>query len=330
MKMKPKGCLETRRDVSRELNSTSEVKAMRSRRNFLTTVVAGLGASALRPTGALAADRAEIKTVLNGPVGLQLWSLRKYLPKDLPGTLAKVRAMGFREVEAFGDLLRGQGAGLWDHTLPEFRAALDKAGLRCQSTHMGLENLNGDLPAALAQAKAIGAKHVVCPWIPHEKGFTRDDALKTGAAFNRFGKAAKEAGLSFGYHPHGYEFVPSPEGTLFDTLLGATDASLVEFQVDVFHAYHAGADPTRLIEKLKGRVRSLHLKDQKKGFPVQPGSDGAPPEADVPVGTGQVDFPAVLRAAVKAGVSLYYVEDESSDPLGHIPPSVAFLESFKL
>lgn len=294
---------------------------MRSRRNFLTTVVAGLGASALRPTAALVADHAAIKTVLNGPVGLQLWSLREYLPKDLPGTLAKVRAMGFREVE---------GAGLWGHSLPEFRAALDKAGLRCQSTHMGLENLNGDLPAAMAQAKAIGAKHVVCPWIPHEKGFKRDDALRTGAAFNRFGRAAKEAGLTFGYHPHGYEFVPSPEGTLFDTLLGATDASLVEFQVDVFHSYHAGADPTKLIQKLSGRVRSLHLKDEKKGFPVEPGKDGAPPEADVPVGTGQVDFPAVLRAAVKAGVSLYYVEDESTDPLGHIPQSVAFLEAFKL
>jgi sugar phosphate isomerase/epimerase len=294
---------------------------MRSRRGFLSSVAAGLGASALRPTWALAADRAEIRTVLNGPVGLQLWSLREYLPKDLPGTLAKVRAMGFHEVE---------GAGLWGHALADFRAALDKAGLRCQSAHMGLENLNGDLPAALAQVKAIGAKHVVCPWIPHEKGFTRDDALKAGATFNRFGKAAKEAGLTFGYHPHGYEFVPSPEGTLFDTLLGATEASLVEFQVDVFHAYHAGADPAKLIEKLAGRVRSLHLKDQKQGFPVEPGSDGAPAEADVPVGTGQVDFPAVLRAAIKAGVSLYYVEDESSDPLGHIPRSVAFLEAFKL
>ena len=77
---------------------------MTSRRTFLTTTAAGLGASALRPSWALAADRAEIKTALNGPVGLQLWSLREYLPKDLPGTLAKVRGMGFRDVE---------GAGLW-------------------------------------------------------------------------------------------------------------------------------------------------------------------------------------------------------------------------
>jgi sugar phosphate isomerase/epimerase len=104
----------------------------------------------------------------------------------------------------------------------------------------------------------------------------------------------------------------------------------VEFQVDTFHAHHGGADPARLIETHKGRVRSLHLKDQKKGFPVEAGMGTAPAEADVPLGTGQIDFPAILRAAVKAGVSLYFVEDESTDPLAHIPRSVSFLEGLKL
>ena len=294
---------------------------MRSRRDFLTSVAAGLGASVLRPANVPAAGRPEIKAALNGPVGLQLWSLREYLPKDLPGTLAKVRALGFREVE---------GAGLWGHTLADFRTALDKAGLRCQSAHMGMERLRDDLSGALAEAKALGASHVVCPWITHDKTFTRDDALKAAEAFNRYGKAARDAGLRFGYHCHGYEAVPSPEGTLFDTLAGAADASLVAFQIDTFHAYHGGADPARLIEKYAGRVRSLHLKDLKKGFPVEQGKGTAPAEADVPVGTGQIDFPAVLRAAVKASVSFYYVEDESTDPLGHLPQSVAFLEGLKL
>jgi sugar phosphate isomerase/epimerase len=154
--------------------------------------------------------------------------------------------------------------------------------------------------------------------------------VKTAEAFNRFGKAARDAGLRFGYHCHGYEFVPSSEGTLFDTLAGATDAANVEFQIDVFHAFLGGADPVRLIEKYKGRVTTLHLKDLKKGFPVKAGTDLAPAEADVPVGTGQVDMPAVLRAAVKAGVATYYLEDESADPLAHIPQSIGYLESFKL
>ena len=294
---------------------------MQSRRDFLARMTAGLGAAALRPSVGWTADKVEIRTALKGTVGLQLWSLREYLPKDLPGTLAKVRAMGFREVE---------GAGLWGHSAAALRSAMDKAGLRCPSAHMGMERLRDDLSGALAEAKALGASHVVCPWIPHDKTFTRDDALKAAEAFNGFGKAARAAGLSFGYHCHGYEFVPSTEGTLFDTLAGAADASLVEFQIDTFHAHHGGGDPAGLIERHKGRVRSLHLKDQRKGFPVQAGKGTAPPEADVPVGTGQVDFPAVLRAAVKAGVSFYFVEDESPDPLAHIPQSVAYLEGFKL
>jgi sugar phosphate isomerase/epimerase len=295
---------------------------MRTRRDFLTAMAAGLGASALRPASAGAAARPEIRTALSGPVGLQLWSLRESLPKDLPGTLAKVRGMGFVQVE---------GAGLWGQPLATFRAALDKAGLRCTSAHMDLERLQADPAGALAEVKALGATDVVCPWIPHDdKGFTRDDALKAAEAFNRVGKAAKDAGLAFGYHCHGYEMVPATEGTLFDTLAGATDASLVSFQIDTFHAYHAGADPVQLINRYKGRVRSLHLKDEKKGFPRETGSAGATADADVPVGSGQIDFPAVFRAAAKAGVGQYYVEDESADPLAHIPQTVAFLEGVKL
>ena len=233
----------------------NEVKAMSSRREFLSTLAVGLTASAMRPAWALAADAPEIKSSLNAPIGLQLYSLREYGPKDLPGTLAKVRAMGFRDVES---------AGLWNHTLPEFRSALDAAG------------------------------------------------------------------LTFGYHCHGYEFIPSAEGTLFDTFAGLADPKLVSFQVDVFHAYHGGADPAQLIEKHKGRVKSLHLKDLKKGVVVKAGTATAEADVDVPVGSGQIDYPAVLRAAKKAGVSMYYVEDESKDPLGHVPQSLAYLSSVKV
>ena len=291
---------------------------MHSRRQFLTTVAAGLGASAIAPEWGLAQD--EIKTNLNGPVGLQLWSLRDSLPKDLRGVLMKVRGMGFREVE---------GAGLWKHTATEMRAALDAAGLRCQSAHMQFDRLRDDPAAAFAEAKAVGATWVVCPWIPHDKGFDRDLTLKTAEAFNKIATAAEAQGLRFGYHCHGYEFVPAPEGTLFETLAGATDPKRVMFQMDVFHAFHGGADPARLIERYSGRVVSLHLKDLKKGAPVKAGTATATPDVDVPVGTGQIDMPAVLRAAMKAGVSIYYVEDESADPWGNIPKSVAYLKSFK-
>ncbi len=196
---------------------------------------------------------------------------------------------------------------------------------------MNFERLRDDAAAAFAEVKAVGAGWVVCPWIPHDRaGFTREDALKAAEAFNRFGKAAQDAGLRFGYHCHGYEFIPSTEGTLFDTLAGATDKAQVAFQIDVFHAYRGGADPGQLIEKHGGRVTSLHLKDIKKGVPVEAGSPGASADADVPVGTGQVDYPAVLRAAKKAGTSMYFLEDESTDPFGHIPQSLAYLTGIRL
>ena len=294
---------------------------MRSRRDFLTIVAAGVGASALRPAWALAADRGEIKTALNGPVGLQLWSVREQLKTDVPGTLAKVHAMGFRKVES---------AGLWGQTLKDFRAALDKAGLVCPSSHMGIERLRDDLPGALAEAKALGATGVVCPWVRNGETFTREDALKVAASFNTIGKAAKDAGLRFAYHCHGYDMAPSTEGTLFDTIAANTDAALVDFQIDTFHAYHGGGKPAELITKYKGRVRSLHLKDMKKGLAVEVGKGTAPPEYDVPVGSGQIDFPTVLKAAMAAGVTQYYIEDESTDPLGHIPQSVAFVEKLKV
>jgi sugar phosphate isomerase/epimerase len=292
---------------------------MQSRREFLSTVAVGLGASAVRPAWAVSQD--EIKTALNGPVGLQLWSLREYLPKDLKGVLTKVRAMGFREVE---------GAGLWHHTVADMRGALDAAGLRCQSAHMGFERLRDDLKGAFAEVQAVGATWVVCPWIPHDdKAFTRDDALKAADAFNGFGKAAADAGLRFGYHCHGYDFVPSTEGTLFDTLAGNTDPERVAFQIDVFHAYDGGADPAKLIDRYKARVASLHLKDLKKGVQVKVGTATAPAEEDVPVGTGQIDMAAVLQAAKQAGTKLYYIEDESPDPWGHIPQSVEYLKKIR-
>jgi hypothetical protein len=138
---------------------------------------------------------------------------------------------------------------------------------------------------------------VVCPWVDPGKPWTRDDALKTAAAFNRFGKAAQAADLRFAYHCHGYEFLPSPEGTLFDTLAQQTDPAAVTFQMDVFHALLAGTDPVALIARYGSRVSSLHLKDLKKGFPVRVGTATAPAEADVPLGTGEVDIAGVLRVA---------------------------------
>jgi sugar phosphate isomerase/epimerase len=292
---------------------------MYSRREFITTVSTGIGTAALAGGRAMAAEPT-IKTPIKGIVGLQLWSLRESLPKDLPGTLARIRAMGFEQVE---------GAGLWGHTVQDLRAALDKAGLRCPSAHMGDDRLRTDMAGAFAEARAMGASWIVCPWISHGQTFTRDDAMKAAELFNRVGKAARGEGLHFGYHTHGYEFVPSPDGTLFDTLVKNTDADTVAFQIDLLHTYHGGGDPVAIINAQGKRVASLHLKDLKKGVPVKAGAAGAEPDDEVPVGSGAIDMSAVLRAAAKAGTTYYFIEDESPDPLGNIPRSIKYLEAVR-
>jgi sugar phosphate isomerase/epimerase len=295
---------------------------MSSRRRFLGTLAAGLGASAFRPSGASAATTPEAKSPLGGPIGVQLWSLKAYLPKDAPGTLARLRGLGIREVE---------GAGLAGMPIDAFRAALDKADLVCHSAHMDFERIRTDAPGALKEAKALGVKYLVCPWIPHEGTvLTREVALKAIDVFNAIGKAAKAEGVRFCYHAHGYEFVPSTEGTLFDTIAKQTDPALVSFEIDLFWAKAGGVDPAKLVASLSGRVPLLHIKDMKKGLALPPASSGAPEDSDVAAGTGQLDFPAILRAARKSGTEIYYIEDESTKPWDQIPESIKYLTSLKL
>ncbi len=290
---------------------------MPSRRDMLRMLAASVAASSIASLRA-----AEIKTALGGAIGLQLWSLRKSLPGDLAGTLAKIKAMGFDVVE---------GAGLWKHTVAELRAALDAAGLKCHSAPIPFERLEKDREGAFAEAKAMGASWVVCPWIPHQDdAFTHDDTMKAAELFNAVGKPAAAADLHFAYHCHGYEFFPAGKIDLFDELVANTDPKTVSLQIDVFHALLGGAEPASLIIRHRTRVTSLHLKDLKKGFPIKTGTAIAPAEADVPLGTGQVNMPEVLREAKKAGVTQFYIEDESDDPLGHIPQSVKYLEGLKL
>jgi sugar phosphate isomerase/epimerase len=293
---------------------------MPSRRSFLTTMAAGLGTAALRP-GFIHAAAPEVKTALGAPVGLQLYSLRVDLPKNVAGTLARVRELGIVEVES---------AGLAGLDAAGFRAALDKAGLRCQGAHIGLERLEQDAAGAFKEAKALGARHVTTAWIPHEKGkFSREVVMKTAEAFNRFGKEAKAEGLRYSYHCHGYEFVPSPEGTLFDTLAKNTDPALLGFEIDVFWAKAGGADPAALIAAHPGRVPLLHVKDMEKGLSYPAGTSGAPDDTNVAVGSGQIDWPAVFRAAQASRTEIYYLEDESKRVWDQLPKSLEYLKNLK-
>ena len=295
---------------------------MPTRRSILTSLAAGAGFAAVRPAFGVTPLPPEVKTALNGPVGLQLWSLRADLPKDVPGTLSRLRGLGLRHVEA-----AGLPNGL---TAEAFRKALDSANLVCRSAHMPFERLRDDAAGAVKEAKALGCTFVVCPWIPHDKaGFAADDAAKAADVFNKASRAAKAEGLRLGYHAHGYEFLPGAGGTLFDALVKNTDPA-VGIEVDIFWAKAGGVDPAKLIASLPGRVPLIHIKDMKKGLALPAGSSGAPEDSDVAAGQGQLDLPGIFRAAIKSGVELYYIEDESTKPWEQIPVTLKYLSSLKL
>ena len=257
-----------------------------------------------------------------GTAGLQLYSLRESFKTDVPGTLDKVKALGFTEVET---------AGTYGLGPEKFGVLLKERGLVPVSAHFQYEALTKDVAATIKEAQALGVKYAMCPWIPHEIGsFGEADARRAAADFNKWGAVFKEAGITFGYHPHGYEFRPVGDGgTLFDILVKETKPELVAFQMDVFWVTQPGQDAAKLLEKYPGRWVLMHLKDIRKGARLGVYTGKAPLTDDVPLGTGLVDWPAVLRAAAKVGVKHYFIEDESPTVLEQIPVSLKYLGTLK-
>jgi sugar phosphate isomerase/epimerase len=283
-------------------------------------LVAGLLASlALNPRIA-AAEAGDFKA----PLALQLYTLRESFKANVPGTLDKVKSLGFVEIEGGSDY----GLGV-----EKFNALLRERGLKMVSAGFGYEGLKKDTTAAVRRAQAFGVKFVMCAWIPHDRsGFTEADVRRAAADFNSWGEAFKAAGITFAYHPHGYEFQPLLGGsgrTHFDLLVELTKPEFVSFEMDVFWVTHPGQDPVKLLAKYPNRWALMHLKDLRRGAPTGIHTGHASPSDDVPLGTGQVNWPAVLKQAAAAGVKHYFIEDESAAPLESLPVSVKYLQTVK-
>jgi sugar phosphate isomerase/epimerase len=271
---------------------------------------------------ALLATAASASTV-SDHLGLQMYSLRvTSMQKGWLAGLDQARDLGFKLIEG-----GGPPKGV---TPDEYRAAVAARGLRLVSEGFAYERLAKDIAGAVAQARELGVGYAAVAWIPHkdENPFTDDDARKAAGDFNAWGAAFKAAGIAFTYHPHGYEFRPDGNGdTPFDVLARSTKPESVSFELDVFWATHSGQDPTALLAKYPGRWRLMHVKDIRKGAPTGIYTGHAPGTDDVPVGSGQVDWPSVLKEANLVGVEWYFIEDESPTPLQNIPQSVAYLKS---
>jgi sugar phosphate isomerase/epimerase len=265
-------------------------------------------------------SKAGIGPSFKGPVGLQLWSLRDQFAEDVPGTLKMVQDMGFRYVEL---------AGTYGLSPAEFRKKLDAHGLKPISAHFSYEQFRDNPEAVAAEAKVLGIEYAGLAWIPHQGTFNEQTAREAIEVFNRAGKILAAHGIKFFYHQHGYEFHPHGDGTLMDLMIRETNPEHVRFQMDTFWVVHPGHDPVELLKRYGNRWELVHLKDMKKGLPTGDLSGQADSGSDVALGTGQMDMPAILKAAQAAGVKYYFIEDESPDAPEQIPQSLRFLEQVR-
>ena len=268
----------------------------------------------------LLASVAVAQNIFTYPIGVQTYTFRKHFPNGIEKTLDEIKSLGFTEIE--GNLPIGI-------TAADYKKMCDAKGLSIPSTGAEFDELVKDPIAVVNRAKILGAKFVMCAWIPHARNeFTLENAKNAVQVFNAAGKILSENGLTLCYHEHGYEFYPYQDGILLDYIIKSTDPKYVSFEMDVLWVMHGGGAemPVSLLNKYPGRFKLMHLKDLKKG--VQGNlSGGTPAENDVPVGMGQGNWKEIITLAKKYGVVHCFIEDESNHEMENIPLSLSYLKS---
>lgn len=264
---------------------------MLDRRQWIAGCAALTAACAAEPlTGA----RTAVK-----PIGLQLYTVRELFSADPMGTLEKVAAIGYREVE-YG----GGGYDRMDHAA--LRATMERVGLVSPSIHVGYEALASDLDGAARMAKTLGADTIVLPWVGDAQR-TSDGWKAALANFGPWAERLRAQGLGFAYHNHDFEFTVKHGGlSMFDALVSETDPQLVQIELDLFWAVAAGEDPKAIIRSMPGRIYAYHVKDRT--------ADGKMTS----VGKGVIDFADIFTLNDIAGVKHFYVENDQS-PAPYLP-----------
>lgn len=241
---------------------------------------------------------------INGKdIGMVSFTYRNSLSKDMAKTLDTLKNQGITDMEF---------SSLFGKTAQEVRSLLDERGMKCTSFGVSMGDALNKTDQVGENAKILGASFVRVAWIPHTGPFTLELAQKTAQEFNQIGKALKEKyDLTFCYHNHGFEFEPYGEGTLFDYLVQNTNPKFVSYEMDILWTFFPGQNPATLLEKYGNRFKLMHLKDLKKGVQGNM-SGGTSVENDVALGSGQLNIPEIMKAAKKAKIQHYYLEDESS------------------
>lgn len=273
---------------------------MSDRRSFLQ-VLGGAAVAAALPR------LPNVRTARIERVGLQLYTVRQEMEKDVEGTIARVAASGYKEVEF---------AGYFKKTPAEIRAMLDRHGLTSPSAHIS----SGEPDAwkqALDAAHVVGHQYVVVPWIPQEQRTGIDGYKQIAAHFNKAAEQARAAGLQFAYHNHDFEFAAVDGKLPYDVLLAETDPKLVQMEMDLYWIIKGGQEPLAYFARWPGRFPMVHVKD----------SMGPPDNKMADVGAGKIDWKRIFAQQSQAGIKHFFVEhDQPADAFASIKASCDYLK----
>jgi len=272
----------------------------------------------------------------NGTLAVQLWTFRGDLEKDVPGTLKKIKDLGFTYVEGFD-------APFIVGNPDEFRSHLDAAGLKMFALHWNtLSDWRKDPTVIIETAKKLGAHYTGIAWLKESKAdtVTLDVVNEAADILMKACPLAKASGLQLYYHIHGYELQPmQDQKTFFDSFISRIDYNCVRLEMDVFWVTYAGQDPVRFMEEYRGGVELLHVKNMADHLTtgVFNGSDFNPPDMPannwVPLGKShKIDYKSVFKKGREIGVKWYILEMDrfDGDVYGAVDTSLVYIKKEKL
>ncbi|CAN7347038.1 sugar phosphate isomerase/epimerase [Paenibacillus sp. LjRoot153] len=227
-------------------------------------------------------------------IGLQLYTLRDEMSRDAAATLQKVAEMGYAGVEF---------AGYYGFSPEQLKKLLNTLSLQAVGSHVNMERLQNHLEEEIAMNVALGSRYVICPGITQEQ---RQALPETVAFFNKCSEQFRRNGIEFGFHNHYVEFTEVYGDQIwFDAFFGSTSPENMKSELDVCWVHKAGSDPIAYLDKYAGRIPLIHLKDIRKF------------ESDtyqtVELGRGEMNLPAIIRAAARAGTEWLIVEQDDCD-----------------
>ena len=289
-----------------------------NRRDFLRTTVTGFA------IGAMSSQFPEslFASPYGKPVGLQLYTVRDQLDKDVAGTIQQIAKIGYKDVEIYS---------LYGKSPAEFLKILNDNGITASSGHYLLPDVKTKWDQRVEDAQALGLKYMVNAILEPEDRKSFDDYKRLVDVFNKAGEKTRAAGIQFCYHNHNFEFKKYGNTTAYEYLLNTLDPKLVKFEMDCFWVTHAGHDPVAYFKKYPGRFPLLHIKDMKDK-PTASHEFDARMGLFAPVGQGTIDWKRIFVGARQGGMQHYYVEQDYCEqpPLEAVTISYDYLSKLQV